>query len=299
MLKLIEFLLFHSKYRSLYKTEIFAVSIKKRINNYSLCNEFSNLSELPSNLDPETFLCVNAISSLNSSQIKVIHQIKFLPKLLPIFKENINLHQRKHSISQYLFSGENVFKALRRLGGVKKPVSTADRWKKKKANIQEAPLTDEQKKKKEQLLKLTELADSLLTNGEFQIYEKTYEKLNFEIKEKESQFEDAPMDEEGDDEDDALEAAFKGTTTDDVKEQREVKTPVVSSGNAVDASSEVHWYYKVKDDEACELQGPFSSSQMLKWQEEGKFEQGVFCRKADNDGGQFYNSKRVDFELYT
>lgn len=207
-------------------------------------------------------------------------------------------------------AGENVFKALRRLGGSKKPVSTADRWKKKKANIQEPPLTEEEKQKKESLLKLTEYADSLLTNGEFQIYEKTYEQLNFEVKEKESQFEDAPMEEdsigadEGDDEDDELEAAFKGATADDIKEQQaETKAPVSSAAEektVVNTSDEVHWFYKVKENDAeSELQGPYSSSQMLKWQEEGKFDAGVFCRKVGNEGGQFYNSKRVDFDLYT
>lgn len=208
----------------------------------------------------------------------------------------------------YCIVGENVFKALRRLGGTKKPVSTADRWKKKKANMKEAPLSDEEKQKKEMLLKLTEHADNLLTNGEFQIYEKTYEQLKFEIKEKESQFEDAPAttmasgggveeEEEVDDEDDALEAAFKSTTAEEIKEQRETVKTETPSG--IDTSNEVHWYYKDKDDEMSELQGPYSSSQMLKWHEEGKFGSGVFCRKAENEGGQFYNSKRIDFELYT
>jgi len=74
--------------------------------------------------------------------------------------------------------GENVLKSLRRLGGNKKPVSSADRWKKKKQAKSGA--AEEVKDEKEvenaaNLLKLTGLADELLQRGDFQIYEKTYE----------------------------------------------------------------------------------------------------------------------------
>lgn len=35
------------------------------------------------------------------------------------------------------------------------------------------------------------------------------------------------------------------------------------------------------------------------WVSEGYFPDGVYCRKLDPPGGQFYNSKRIDFDLYT
>ncbi|XP_037014255.1 CD2 antigen cytoplasmic tail-binding protein 2 isoform X2 [Artibeus jamaicensis] len=35
------------------------------------------------------------------------------------------------------------------------------------------------------------------------------------------------------------------------------------------------------------------------WVNEGYFPDGVYCRKLDPPGGQFYNSKRIDFDLYT
>ena len=40
---------------------------------------------------------------------------------------------------------------------------------------------------------------------------------------------------------------------------------------------------------------------MMKWTDEGCFGDGVWVRKVgkDDEGGQFYNSKRIDFELYT
>ena len=67
-------------------------------------------------------------------------------------------------------------------------------------------------------------------------------------------------------------------------------------------ADEVMWEYKwsEKDDDGdgAELHGPFTSSQMLAWAEDGFFKQGVMCRKV-KQGGQFYNSSRIDFELYT
>lgn len=34
------------------------------------------------------------------------------------------------------------------------------------------------------------------------------------------------------------------------------------------------------------------------WVNEGYFSSGVYCRRKDQEGAQFYNSKRLDFELY-
>lgn len=35
------------------------------------------------------------------------------------------------------------------------------------------------------------------------------------------------------------------------------------------------------------------------WVNDGYFNDGVYCRRKDQEGAQFYNSKRLDFELYT
>ena len=59
---------------------------------------------------------------------------------------------------------------------------------------------------------------------------------------------------------------------------------------------EVMWEYKWTDKDDEELHGPFNSSQMLAWSEDGFFKSGVLCRKV-KQGGQFYNSSRIDFEL--
>lgn len=203
----------------------------------------------------------------------------------------------KKEMVEIMKPGENVLKALKRLGGKKKPMSTADRWRKKK-NKEEEKLSEKEKEQKEMLLKLTGLADVLMSEGDFQIYEKTFEKLNFEIKESEKKAgEDQFADAEVDDEDDALEAAFKGEST-EKSYADSAKTQEKESEPKVNISDEVQWFYKEKDDEKNELKGPFPSSQMLKWQEEGKFGDGVYCRR-ENQEGSLYNSRRIDFDLYT
>merc|ERR1712032_620499 len=76
--------------------------------------------------------------------------------------------------------GESVAKSLRRLGGGQKAVSQSQRWKKKKAGAVEDP---KEKENKEQMLKLTGIADEILTrSGNMEIYEMTYEGILFKIK---------------------------------------------------------------------------------------------------------------------
>ena len=199
------------------------------------------------------------------------------------------------------FLGENVLRCLRRLGGKKKPMSSKDRWKKKKQQLTETEEKENaiEMKQKEALLKLTELADTLLQNGDFQAYEKTYEQIAYEVKSKEDQFADAVEDEE----DDELEAAFKGAGDEGVQDKQtgnEVSKPeneAVQVENEADDDTGVRWMYRVEDSDASELLGPFSSSKMLEWQEGGKFEKPVYCRKVGSDGS-FYNSNRIDFDLY-
>lgn len=132
------------------------------------------------------------------------------------------------------------------------------------------------------------------------MYEKTFEKLNFEIKEKQGKFKDAVKEDE-DDDDDLLEAAFKGESA--LKESKVDKMEVDDGAGSskVDVSTEVMWFYKDKLDVSDdELKGPFSSTQMLKWQDAGRFgDGGVYCRKQNQDGANFFHSKRIDFDLYT
>lgn len=239
------------------------------------------------------------LDSVNWKEIKDDGDVKYNKKK----QENIDTFvpsdpiKIKQQMVAIMKPGENVLKALRRLGGNKKPISSADRWKKKKNKQAEEPEDEKTKQNKENLLKLTGYADELLQNGEFQIYEKTFEKLEYEIKNKMAQFADAD-----DSEDDELEAAFKESKGQESKvqnmeEDQEDKNNVKDS-DIIDVNTEVQWVYKLEDKEESELLGPFSNSQMMKWQESGHFKNGVYCRKADSQGS-FYHSKRMDFELYT
>ena len=102
--------------------------------------------------------------------------------------------------------GESVLKSLKRLGGNQNSGSASQRWKKKKKNEVVDPVKEaEEKLNKENLLKLTEFADKLLQQGDSEIYQDTYEKLQFKVKlaaEKEAKNKtDVP---EGIDDDDAL-----------------------------------------------------------------------------------------------
>nr|KAG5696882.1 hypothetical protein BaRGS_035292 [Batillaria attramentaria] len=71
-----------------------------------------------------------------------------------------------------------------------------------------------------------------------------------------------------------------------------------NGGTLGEEESEVLWEYKWENTDSAPLQGPHSTSQMMTWQEEGYFKDGAFCRRVGS-GGQFYSSKRIDFDLYT
>lgn len=85
-------------------------------------------------------------------------------------------------ILSFLKPGETIAKALRRLGGNKgKMQSSSQRWKAKKLKtpIDTGGPSEEDK---QSFLKLTELADKVMSTGNMEVYEMTYEKVNFLLK---------------------------------------------------------------------------------------------------------------------
>ncbi|ESN98949.1 hypothetical protein HELRODRAFT_138341, partial [Helobdella robusta] len=60
----------------------------------------------------------------------------------------------------------------------------------------------------------------------------------------------------------------------------------------------ISWEFKWENKDEAECYGPYSSEQMLKWQDEGYFKDGVFVRKTTVDSKEFQSSKRIDFSLY-
>ncbi|XP_041092878.1 LOW QUALITY PROTEIN: CD2 antigen cytoplasmic tail-binding protein 2 [Polyodon spathula] len=190
-----------------------------------------------------------------------------------------------------MLPGETVVNALRRLGGLKK--ERTRQWRKKKGGEEE----EEEGKKSEGgdkalLERLTGLADRLVACGEYEIYQHTFEKLAHQLKimEKEGGDED-----DGDEDDDDLDAFAE--KIDESKNGGKEKESGRERKTGMD--EEVMWEYRWDNKENSEMYGPFTSQQMQGWQDEGYFQDGVYCRRVGQPGAQFYNSKRLDFELYT
>lgn len=194
-------------------------------------------------------------------------------------------HQLTEAVIELLLPGETVAKALRRLGGL-------GGHKKGKLREESEP-TEETKRDTEKLDRLTALADRLVGSGMFEIYQQTYEKLAYLLKSMSSTRPAVGREPggDGDEEEDELDMfadKFDESHTADKKEVEDNKV-----------SDEVMWEYKWENKDDSEVFGPFTSQQMQDWVDEGYFSSGVYCKRVDQEGAQFYNSKRLDFELYT
>uniref|UniRef100_A0A4W6CIG9 CD2 antigen cytoplasmic tail-binding protein 2 n=1 Tax=Lates calcarifer TaxID=8187 RepID=A0A4W6CIG9_LATCA len=181
-------------------------------------------------------------------------------------------HQLTEAVVELLLPGETVAAALRRLGGL--------RGRKKGKDT-------------EKLEKLTALADRLVGSGMYEIYQQTYEKLAYLMKSMTSKRPAVGKKSSGDgdeEEEDELDMfADKFDETHGGRSEDEDKR----------VSDEVMWEYKWDNEDNSEIYGPFTSQQMQDWVDEGYFSSGVYCRRVDQEGSQFYNSKRLDFDLYT
>ncbi|CAH1254131.1 CD2BP2 [Branchiostoma lanceolatum] len=212
---------------------------------------------------------------------------------------------------QYMKPGETVAKALRRLGGGKK-VSSNRKWQTKKAKVDDSKEGEkkegeeegekkeptEEDKAKTDMLRLTECADYFVQRGNYEFYQSTYERINYQLKgptmpgmaSGSSKNDDDILDMFGEslDKEKGDSAKAKNGDTNNSESAEKTEDPV---------SDEVCWQFKWEDQPDAEVYGPHPSSQMLQWTEEGYFPDGVFVRKSGQ--AEFYNSKRIDFELYT
>jgi len=196
--------------------------------------------------------------------------------------------------------GDTVAKAIRRLSGaakgpgqqkiiLQKERKIAQKLKKKQ-NLSEEE--EAFQKDREDMKKLTGYADSILSrSGNMEVYEETYEKIAYRLKEAEEK--DKTEIPEGVDDDDALDMFADNF---DPKPSVETK-PSASLVVPVDINSEVMWEFKWENTTDAEVHGPHSSTKMLKWQESGFFDKGMFCRKI-GESSNFLDGKRIDFDLY-
>ncbi|XP_029996786.1 CD2 antigen cytoplasmic tail-binding protein 2 [Sphaeramia orbicularis] len=199
-------------------------------------------------------------------------------------------HQLTEAVLELLQPGETVTAALRRLGGLG--------GRKRGKLREESEPTEDAKRDTEKLERLTALADRLVASGMFEIYQQTYEKLAYLLKSMSSKkpavgrtTRAGDDEEEEEDELDMFADEFDekhSSRSEDAKEEQNTRV-----------SDEVMWEYKWENKDNSEIYGPFTSQQMQDWVDEGYFSSGVYCRRVDQEGSQFYNSKRLDFELYT
>lgn len=164
--------------------------------------------------------------------------------------------------------------------GAGSKVSSAERWKRKKAGI-----VDEGSKI---VTRVTELANQILTKtGNMDIYQESYEKISTVLAKQKGQ--DDVLDMYADDFH-QKEKTTLGKNTDAV-EGTSADTQEAEDSNVV------KWEFKWSQNDDAEISGPHSTEQMHKWATEGHFKTGVWVRKHGEDS-QFYSSNRIDFELY-
>ncbi|BFZ04415.1 hypothetical protein BsWGS_07454 [Bradybaena similaris] len=227
-------------------------------------------------------------------------------------------------ILKILLEGETVAKAIRRLAKNKAKIpSASQKWRNKKQKISEKKEEDQEAvntavEEQKQMLRLTELCDRLVQQGVIDIYETAYERVAFTLKQlkQKNQKSKLTIAESMQEDDDALDMFAEDF---DSKEADKIKGTPGNADSKIDESGDtskeeeigggastkvadtehtgVLWEYKTENTDDSEIKGPFTTTQMISWAEDGTFNKGVFCRKYQS-GSQFYNSSRLDFELY-
>lgn len=194
-------------------------------------------------------------------------------------------------ILEFLKPGETVSKALCRLGKGKKKLTTAERWKKKK----ECKVDNEEDPNSVSIIKLTELANELLTRtGNMDIYQESYEEIRKKIERANKHAypskQEAELDMYADDFDEKEKAKLDDTNNDKT-------TEATSAEGSTSLTEDITWDLKWSQDENAEIHGPHTTQQMHTWAKEGYFKKGAWVRRTGQQN-QFYNAGRVDFELY-
>ncbi|GBP92752.1 CD2 antigen cytoplasmic tail-binding protein 2 homolog [Eumeta japonica] len=193
-----------------------------------------------------------------------------------------DLIENYQELLKHMKPKETIAKTLQRLGANSK-ISSAERWKRKKAGI-----VDENSKI---VTNLTELANQILTKtGNMDIYQETYEKISKIISKKVKKREEVELDMYADDFDQKEKDCMENNSKNNAGPSEDKE--IINDEN----SNQVQWEFKWNQNDS-EVSGPHSTEQMHKWAVEGHFKTGVWVRKYGEDS-QFYNSNRLDFELY-
>ena len=210
-------------------------------------------------------------------------------------EEKIDRLAIQKQILEILRPGETILKALKRLGG-NKGQTASEKWKKPKKGSenkmeveQSEPSADDKKLVVENL---TGLADQLIAEGDYSIYDETYERLKLKIEREEKAKEPVDIFAE------TSSVAEASSTVEPAGSKDNGTSSSNTSGAAPPFSNEVLWEYKW-DKDSSDIHGPFSSTQMSDWVDSGYFSDGVWVRKTGSQDALFYSSKRIDFSLYS
>merc|ERR1719319_48283 len=170
--------------------------------------------------------------------------------------------------AQAAYSEQASYRSLAELRrpGPAKAVSQAQRWKKKKAGVEEDP---GEKENKEKMLQLTGIADEILTrSGNMEICEMTFEAIQYKLKAEDeaTAAKTKTAVPEGIDDDDALDMFADNLDTEKVEQEKKEFAAKLAANKAEVASptlEEVAWEWKWKETKDEEMHGPHSSQKML------------------------------------
>lgn len=195
-------------------------------------------------------------------------------------------------ILEYLKPGETVSKALCRLGKGKKRLTTAERLKRKK----EAKAQKEDDQSSIDIMKLTELANELLTRtGNMDIYQESYEQIKKKVELGDKHAHPSKQEAELDMYADDFDAKEKAKLDTNEKNAEKVESTEPAKDSSIE--EQVTWELKWSQAEDAEIHGPHTTQQMQAWAKEGYFKSGAWVRRVGQQN-QFYSAARVDFELY-
>ena len=185
--------------------------------------------------------------------------------------KEINVGECYQGMVAVMQPGETVAKSIQRLGKSGKKIKRGQKLSDLNKEDAEEITAD-----REKLSTLSGYADQLLQTGDMNAYDKTFESLNHLINERRT-VESSDM----------FADDFEPSSS-----KSSLSTKVAAP------SSSTSWEFKWDNKDDAPVYGPHSNTEMIKWVNDGYFDVGVWVRQTDKTDAQFYNSKRIDFELF-
>ncbi|KPM09293.1 CD2 antigen cytoplasmic tail-binding protein 2-like protein [Sarcoptes scabiei] len=202
--------------------------------------------------------------------------------------KTLNLQELYSTVCNLIQPTETIRKAIQRYGKQCKSTSNDRRkgLKRKQNDDNEKNLGEQSNDSREKMMQLISIADKILQTGDMDIYEKTFEQFQFYLKNANSSVKS---------ENDMFSDEFEIKASTALPSTSETSS---SSMPPLEIESKTTWEYKWEDKDDAQIYGPFSTEDMLAWVQQGYFKDGVFVRRKNSPDSRFYNSKRIDFDLY-